>query len=208
VAHPLAHAHKRIKLYLKYDKSTPQGKAFDAEMKGDDFWDTMKHPPMHFPKMVKNLESMLRRPEFVPVEKEWQALRNRNPKKKEDPHWFSLFGGPTSVRALATHLNKRGYYEFLYRYWSDAIHAGSVMTQLKPIKIGERLHPIILPLRNPSELVTCGSVAIGFCLMVGHAVVEKYIPSHMTRFASRYAAEVQRRYMALSQAGPLIDLPW
>ena len=45
LAYQLGHAHKRIKLYSKYDKNTLQGRAFDAEMKDDEFWQTMKPPP-------------------------------------------------------------------------------------------------------------------------------------------------------------------
>jgi len=48
------------------------------------------------------------------------------------------------------------------------------MTQIKAVKIDEKLQTIILPLRNPKELANSASVAIGFCLMVGHAVLEKY----------------------------------
>ena len=39
-------------------------------------------------------------------------------------------GGPTTVQALATKVRLAAMYRFLYRYWSNEVHAGSGMEAL------------------------------------------------------------------------------
>lgn len=207
IAYQLVHAHKQIKLYLKYDKTTPQGVAFDKAMTGDPFWH-LTIPQWDFPKLIQNLEHLLKRPEFAPVEAEWQALKKKHPKRKDDPHWYSLFDGPGNVRELAAAMDMRGYYEMFYRYWSEGIHAGSAMMQAKPIKIAGVDKTIILPLRNPKELQSCATIAISFCLMAANSMLEKYAPDQAAEFGARYVNDIQSRYTALANEGPLYGLPW
>jgi len=219
MAYQVAHAHKRIKLYLKYDKNTPQGKTFDCEMAGDMFWQTAK-PKYDFPKMIATLESMFKRPEFSPIEAEWQAMKRPGPKtctisgcpkkrkKKDDPQWYALFGGPTNVRELAKELHMRGEYEFLYRHWSETIHAGGVMTQIKGVNIGGKQMTIILPLRNPEHLQVCVMIAVTLCLKIGHAIVRKYAPAELKAFAEKYVDKVQKPFMTLTNGGQFITMPW
>lgn len=53
---------------------------------------------------LAKLAPMLARPEYMPVDQEWERMRMKNPKKKAPPAWHSLFGGPVSVRQLAEHV--------------------------------------------------------------------------------------------------------
>ena len=88
---------------------------------------------------------MLAEPDFQPIEQEWQSLKA---KRKHDPEWFSLFGGPQSVRDLAIRVKWAGTYEFLYRTWSNEVHAGRAMES-----IGRRNGIIVMrPIRHPEEL--------------------------------------------------------
>ena len=105
----MAHAHKKIKLYDRLDPTTPAGKELRRLLDGDpmeDFFSAL--PFLNYPKMIANLQNMLSKPDFQPIEAEWQRLKALN--KKRDPEWFSLFGGPKNVRELAIHLGMAGMY--------------------------------------------------------------------------------------------------
>ncbi len=99
LSYQVAHAHRKIKMYRKYDPNDPLGKQFRAELKDDPMADVFDRVPGNLPEMVANLEGMFTKPEFLPIEQEWQATR-----KNKDPEWFALFGGPRDVRSLAFHL--------------------------------------------------------------------------------------------------------
>jgi uncharacterized protein (TIGR03067 family) len=109
LSYQVAHVHRKIKAYRKYDPNDPLGRQFRAELKDDPMADVFDRIPGNLQAMIANLESMFTKPEFAPVEQEWKAVR-----KNKDPEWFALFGGPRDVRSLAFHLKLGAAYEGLY----------------------------------------------------------------------------------------------
>jgi hypothetical protein len=151
---------------------------------------------------VKNLEAMLSRPEFVPVEREWQRVRTS--RKGKEPEWYSLFGGPGSVRDLAYHLKHGAVYEALYRSWSNFIHAGGAMSNITCGKDGQ---PVFRPVRHPEGLETICILAAGICTNLARIVVQAYQPAERERFQTIYATSIRDRVLQLCK-GKLIDAPW
>jgi hypothetical protein len=203
LAYQVAHAHRRIKLYQKWDCNTPQGKTFAAEMAGDSMWQSIKPQSVDLPKAIANLEAMLKTPAFVPIEAEWQRYKVNHPKTKADPAWHSLFGGPANVRDMAKHLDMRGEYECLYRYWSDAVHAGNAMSQIKSFDQDGERRAMLMPLRFPEGIQMCVVLAVGFCLKVGFHLVSKYAHTEVDAYRKNYIDTVQAEYMGLVNAGRL-----
>jgi hypothetical protein len=206
----LSDAHKRIKLYLRYDKNSEQGKAFDREMAGDTMWTAMKPQRHDFPQLIKNLEKIFVRPQFVPIEAEWKRLKAL---KKGDPYWYSFFSTLGNIKDLAKAVNMRGEYEFLYRQWSESVHGGNAMLQVK--RVGEakpdaegNTPSAMVPLRNPEAMQTCVLVGVALCLKVGLGLVTKYAPDQLDSFRAKYIQDIQGRYLGLMDAGKLINVNW
>jgi hypothetical protein len=144
LAYQVAHAHKKIKLYDRLDPTTQAGKQLRKVLHGDPmegFFSAL--PFLNYPKMIANLQDMLVKPGFQPIEGLWQRIKALN--NKRDPEWYSLSGGPKNVREVAVHLRMTGMYEFLYRFWSESVHAGMAMEAIG--RNGGAT--VILPVRHP-----------------------------------------------------------
>ena len=200
LAYQVAHAHRKIKMYRKYDPNGEVGKMFRKELKDDPMADVFDRIPADFPAMVANLEGMFAQPEFVPIEKEWQSTR-----KNKDPEWFALFGGPRDVRSLAFHLKLGAAYESLYRSWSDVIHAGSGLNHVGPSTLPGAI--TIRPVRHPAGLESACSLAAGMCLNIARNLVERYGPERWDGFRRIYSENLQSRYTQVCK-GNLINAPW
>lgn len=201
-AYQVAHAHKKIKLYDRLDPTTQAGKELRKLLDGDmmeGFFNAL--PFLNYPKMIANLQNMLAKPDFQPIEAEWQRLKALN--KKRDPDWYSLFGGPKSVRELAVHLGMAGMYEFLYRFWSESVHAGMAMEA-----IGRRGGATVMrPIRHPEQLQSAVQHAAGFALLLAKRLVEVYAPAKWPQLQAQYTETVGKRAAELA-GGQIIRAPW
>jgi hypothetical protein len=202
LAYQVAHAHKKIKLYDRLDPTTQAGKELRKLLAGDmmeGFFNAL--PFLNYPKMIANLQAMLVKPDFQPIEAEWQRLKALN--KKRDPEWYSLFGGPRNVRELAVHLGMAGMYEFLYRFWSESVHAGMAMEAIGT-KGGAT---VIRPIRHPEQLQSAVQHAAAFALLLTKRLVDVYAPAKWPQLQARYKEKVGKRAAELG-SGPLIRAVW
>lgn len=200
LSYQVAHAHRKIKMYRKCDPNDPVGKQLRAELKGDPMAEVFDRVPGNLQAMIANLESMFKKPEFSPIEQEWQASR-----KNKNPEWFALFGGPRDVRSLAIYLKLGAAYEGLYRSWSDVIHAGSGLNHVGPSDQPGTI--VIRPIRHPDGLESACSLAAKICLHTARSLVQRYGPEQWERFHQIYTETISPRYMQLCK-GKLINAPW
>jgi len=201
-AYQVAHAHKKIKLYDRLDPTTQAGKELRNLLDGDlmeGFFNAL--PFLNYPKMIANLQAMLVKPDFQPIEVEWQRVKAVN--KKRAPEWYSLFGGPKNVRELAIHLGMTGMYEFLYRFWSESVHAGMAMEAIGT-KGGAT---VIRPIRHPEQLQSAVQHAVAFALLLAKRLVEVYAPTKWPHLQAQYMEKVSERAGELG-SGPIIRAPW
>lgn len=203
LSYQVAHAHRKIKSYRKLDPNDPLGMQFRAELKDDPMADVFDQIPGNLPMMIANLESMFMKPEFAPIEQEWQATRKNSNNK--DPEWFALFGGPRAVRSLAFHLKLGAAYEGLYRHWSDVIHAGSGLNHVGASNEPGKIH--IRPIRHPDGLETACSLAAQICLHTAQRLVQKYGPEKWEDFQQTYISKLEPIHTQVCK-GNLIHAPW
>jgi hypothetical protein len=200
LAYQVAHVHRKIKAYRKCDPNDPLGKQFRAELKDDPMADIFDRIPVNLHARISNLENMLKRPEFSPIELEWQTLA-----KRKTPEWFALFGGPATVRALAIRLKLGSAYEGLYRGWSDVVHAGSGLNHVGPSEKPGTI--VIRPIRHPDGLETACSLAAQMCLNTARKLIETYGREEWERFRQAYSEKIGPRYIQIAK-GNLIHCPW
>ncbi len=202
LAYQLAHAHKKIKVYQRLDPTTDQGKQLRRDIASDPCADILNGLLVSdFPKMIAGLEGMFRQPVFQPIEAEWQRLKVAN--RNKDPEWYALFGGPTNVRDLAIRVGVPSMYEFLYRAWSNEVHAGSAMEAIGQ-KDGDT---VIRPIRQPDELQPAVNFAGHFSLALARKIVEAYQPAKVADLRTLYIDTIQKRAAELREV-KVIKAPW
>jgi hypothetical protein len=202
LAYQVAHTHRRIKLYKKVDPNTDAGKQLRKELAADFGADVLnKLPVADFGAMVKNLENMLARPPFDALEAEWQAYRAKN--RNNDPEWYALFGGPRNFAALARAVKWPAMYEFLYRPWSNEVHAGAAMEA-----VGQHNgNTVFRPVRHPEQLQPVVQHATNLALLVSQRLLQVFAPERIPEFRERYVRTIEKRQRWLAE-NRAIHVPW
>lgn len=80
---------------------------------------------------IAGMKARLTEPEFQPVSTAFDLARG---KRNYDPSWYSIDGGPSSVRALAASVGLAGSYDMFYSPSSEVMHAVHVQGQLGKAK--------------------------------------------------------------------------
>jgi Family of unknown function (DUF5677) len=202
LAYQLVHAHKKIKVYQRLDPTTDAGKQLRRDIAADPCADILNGlPGFDYPKMIAGLKAMFRQPMFQPLEAEWQRLKAA--RNNKDPEWYALFGGPTSVRDLAIRVGAPALYEFLYRAWSNEVHAGSAMEAIG-LKDGET---VIRPIRHPEELQPSVNFARHFSIALAKKIVEAYEPAKMADLRTLYIDSIRQQSLELA-SNNVVSAPW
>lgn len=202
LAYQVAHAHRKMKLYRKLDAEDQLGKQLRAEVEDEPYADIFDRIPADLKGMAADLERLFERPEFGPVEEEWQAVKAGT---RGDPEWFALFGGPRTVRELALRLKLGAAYEVLYRGWSDVVHAGSGLNHVAPSGQSGIIH--IRPIRHPEGIETACNLGANMCLHTARHIVHAYAPEQFDRFRQAYMETLRSRHMQLCRER-LSNAPW
>jgi len=202
LAYQVAHAHYRMKLFRKMKEDDQAGKELRKLIESDPVHGQVRIPKEDWQSGIDNMERLLARPEYEPIEQEWRRAKKA---KGREPPWFELFGGPSSVRDLAHHLKKVFSYEFLYRQWSTAVHAGGCLENIAADNDG---NTVVRPIRHPDGLQALVSFAASMCLELSRRLVAIYAPEQSEAFAADYVANLRQRHLEVSDRHGLIRAPW
>ncbi len=202
LAYQVAYIHKKINYYQRQDPTTNQGKQMRRDIATDPFAFVFDKPLLFDPqKKIAEGEDLLQLPHFQPIEAEWKRMKGA--KSKRDPEWYSLFGGPTNVKELATKVRWGARYESLYRDWSNEVHASNALEDIG-LMDGK---PVSSPIRQPEELQETANFAGQFGQFLGWKLVEVYEPAKLADLQRRYTDKIRAQLVELSQ-GNLINAPW
>ena len=190
----VAYVHQRLNQYEMFDPSSQRGKQFLSALTEDGFGRFMKLPSMpDLPRAVKNLRSLVSKPDYQAVETEYQRLKKT---RGREPCWYSLFGGPSSLRELAKSVSRPAQYDFLYRYWSAVTHASDLSRFLARTEEGARG---FRPLRNHRVMAQVACFAASLILDGTRKALSKFRPGEEKSFATWYNQEARRRYLSVCQ---------
>ena len=171
IAYQVAHARRRIAEYKRLDLNEETGRKLRADLKNDPLAAGLAWPADTKP-MVANLETLLASSDFAPINAEWQRMRGTGKKKKVA--WFALFGGPADVEQLAKHLDRAAAYEFLYRDWSNAVHAGDCLRNFGKKTGGKPGEVAIKPVQHPEGLGSMIALSLGICVLISRLLLERW----------------------------------
>jgi hypothetical protein len=146
LAYQLARMKRHIKHLRRGDRTHPDGQQLEADLATDVFVPgVLSKLPSGLAEKAAECERQIQaRPEFVPILAEWERLKRPEGRRtQKDPEWYTLFGGAKDIRALAKQLNWQSLYDFFYRDWSNAAHAGNVLENYTTAD--NRLRPLRYP---------------------------------------------------------------
>ena len=200
LSYKVAHAHRQISLYKKLDTTTDQGKQFKKILSNDSTIKNIALPAVDTNKLIANLENMLKKPQYVSVNTEWQNYKKAN---KKNPNWFSLFGGPRNIIDLAHYVNRSGLYEFLYRIWSQYVHVTGVFRNITRDDSG---NGAIIGLRSPKNIQVYSSLSLSMSMAAYTKMIKYYIPDKEKDFQEWYIKNIRKWYLQLSSTKRIIKI--
>ena len=146
LAYKLARAMRHIKHLRRGDLTHAAGQQLETDLANDVFSpNALKLIPPGMAAHASQLETKVRTdPTFAPIVAEWDRMKGN---RQSDPEWYALFGGANNIRELAKKLRWQSLYDFLYRDWSNAVHAGNTLERVLTTE------DELSPLRYPSQYV-------------------------------------------------------
>jgi hypothetical protein len=140
------------------------------------------------------LQPLLQSDQFREVVAEFDTLRRQ---RRRHPAWYSLFGGPQTLRQLAVTVQMETMFSGFYPYWSRVAHAQDARRFLGVPRDGRQGFN---RLRNTAGIRQLASLATSVFLDGTQALLGHFRPDEKV-LGKWYKAEVQVPYMALS--GPV-----
>jgi len=186
-----AYSRQRIAYYELLDASTSRGGRFLAAW--EKAFEFSLEPPAGQPeKALANLHSLFAEPHMAPVCAEFEVQKRA---QNRDPNWYSLWGGPKHLSALASSLDREVEYMALYGKWSRFAHAGDLAPYLMRRPLGGTG---VVSLRAPTELAQNVNLLVGFVLRCTRLMIDHYRKGE--NIQDWYLREVQEPWKKLAQA--------
>lgn len=191
LAYQVGHVHKKIRLYRKFIPTDDVGRTLRDELKADPLVSFFDNPQFDWQKMIDNLEKTFTKPEYAPIEAEWDRVKKgKKGTGKKDPNWYFLFGGPSDLRALSLQIGKGSFYEILYRHWSDFAHAGGAFSTVSK---GAVVGVTIKPIRCPEGVEQACTFAYQICVETVAETLKALASEEWPTFQQRIVKELRQR---------------
>jgi hypothetical protein len=183
---------RRRSFYLAQDPNTPEGKRFLEYISNDPY--SKDHRPISIPHLrsrLKEIDDLLSTPELHAIAEEYRRTKRT---LRRNPHWYTLFGGPRSLRDLAHCLRRSASYALLYTEWSERTHSVDAIDR---ILTHQSSGPAARPLRDPTELNSTIDFAITFAVDAARCLIRYYRAEEETVFATWIASEIMPTWKKL-----------
>jgi len=185
---------RTIQIYSSLLPQTIEGEKFLRAIEEDKDVRTFPLPPEdEVSKAIQNLNHLLSREQFRAIVSEYDLQKRKRP--KQEPHWYSLFGGPKTLYELADHLQRPAQYDGLYRQWSMSTHANDFRPFIANAKSGQRA---IRGLRDLVGTYQVTTFAVTFIIEATRLLINKFHPGET--WGNWYSREVRDAYLQSARA--------
>lgn len=184
----------------KFDPNTAQGKQFLEAVEKDKMASGYKLPEL--PKGFSEPSSLFSSEYYKDVEAEWQRMKEERKKQGRTAHisWYSLFGGPKSLKELADKVRLTLLYETLYRFDSDYAHGGAILSYFR--SKGDQ--PAFVSLRHPRNLQNFVATSITLALRVYRIMLGFFDAEKLRMLEQWYIARIRNRHLDIAQNPKII----
>ncbi len=199
LAYEYFHLHDGLRWAQKVDPEHPVGKQLRKELEGDphaDIFDVMTSG-LDLKVEREKHEKRVNSPRYASVRAEIERVKEERKKAKKEGtpvkddagNWYSLWGGPRDLRALALRLKMLSSYEVLYRSWSNAAHGEGAMK-----RVGGRAADGLIefePLRSPAHLQQRSLHACFLTVGLTRRLVDEVVPLVRDDFRGWYVNDMK-----------------
>lgn len=184
-------AHKDLKFIEQINFATETGKQLKSNIAKDKFAKNIEFDyPSEFDEGKKNAEELLKLPDYVSIEIEYQ----RTLKTKKVNNWFTLYDGPQDFEQLSVKINLNSFYQLHYRYYSKNIHSTSVHKGV--ILTNEDGSGSIIQIRSWKDSISTSVDTLNFLLLTFMTFQRKLLPERNDDFLKWYW-EFRNEYLNL-----------
>lgn len=167
-----------LKNYLKLKKGTKENTAFASFFKKDGL---IKNNPDTDESSVDTKIALFNKTLSEDGYKEANAEYN----KLKNPHWYTLYDGPKTIREMAERQDRIMLYEIFYRTLSQNIHNKAIFNSKVKVDEDSKLMYLI-HLRNPHEVSKVIKDTFNFLFLTNFIFLEKLLPQEHIAFALWY----------------------
>jgi hypothetical protein len=181
---------KNLKILDKLDVRTEAGKQMATIISKDDYLKNLRYsPPADIANIKTTILNRINSPAYADIHTEYTRIKMANPKAKL--HWYSLFGGPTSVETLANDTGNSGKYEIFYRHTSGFVHGTEILENSVD---SEGINGI----RFPYNAQFICSFSLSLCFIYFKKYIEYYCNNKLNDYLEWYMP-LREFYLSLNQ---------
>ncbi|MBI5683759.1 MAG: hypothetical protein HZC54_01635 [Verrucomicrobia bacterium] len=168
------------------------------------FLSTSEELVRRIPSQIQVLDKLLLQPDLKPVDDKFQEYYTKHGYDKD---WFKVYGLPSqsiSLRAIAKSISKEFEYTWVYRPFSDDVHASDMW---RSIQLGAGNRVWLTPIREPQGIPETVQFAISFTARLYEMILNQYRPNEAADNFKRKKAEweprVRKQYHVTVNRRPL-----
>lgn len=151
---------------------------------------------------IIKIENLLKGPFYRKYSAEYDMLKRKSNRSFQ---WYHMFKGPENFLKLAERLNKKDFYVFLYRQYSESIHASDVFTknlQISPTGVAHALN-----IRSSSGVMSNTHIVIQLLTSIQITLMSIRYPAKGNEYANWYG-EYRKNYIEIFKSHTdKIDFP-
>lgn len=167
------------------DEKSQIGRQLRTELAGEKLLDIFDAKGRDVTAEAQEFETKMSSARYAAVRAELARMKTE---KIRDQGWYSLWGGPKSVRGVAIHLRMGVLYEALYRSWSNVTHGEGAA---KRATGGDGKILQITPLRSPQRLSEMCRNACHQCNSMTLLIVHGLLPHLKDEAKERYLRDMK-----------------
>lgn len=192
LAYLVWNAHKDLKFIEQINSQTESGKRLKANISKDKFAKdiAIEYRP-EFDEGKKNAEELLKQPDYIPVEIEYQRTHHSI---KKNPNWFTLYDGPIDFEQLSAKINLNSFYQLNYRFYSKNIHSTNVHKGV--LLTNEDGSGSIIQIRSWKDSISTSVETLNLLLLTFMTFQRKLLPERKDDFLKWYG-EFRNEYLQL-----------
>jgi hypothetical protein len=196
-AYQVGHAHRVIDFARRLDRRTAAHDQLRKSIAGQNHAQVIEGDNVDAAAVYETKAALLARPEYREIEQAWQTAAAGRKKKRRPgpPPWYSIFGGPETIRALAYEVKEGVAYETMYALHSNSVHAGNAFDHMSPAPDGEAKP--VRPIRHPAWLTKVTSHSVNIAAGMVPLILTKYAPENGAEFRERYVVTLRPRILEL-----------
>jgi hypothetical protein len=192
----VGYARERLFSYKQLSSRTTEGRQFKKDWEADRVASSRALPftDEQIDTAIENMNAFLAKAHIKPIAEKFTEYKAR---RKKNPNWYSIDGGPDSIEQLSVYLKRAAFYNVLYRHWSAISHATDFSNFIAPKRTGSRSG--MKGLRDAKHLRDIYTFSATFMIEGTRRMLLKFRPGEENGFSKWYESDIRERYLKITR---------